>query len=89
MPLEKWGYSSKRFVNTLVNLSKYSFDLFLRVLLFIWKCASPYVLGSRCRFTPTCSEYAVTIIKERGLLAGGFLALKRLSRCHPLGKMDD
>jgi putative membrane protein insertion efficiency factor len=36
-----------------------------------------------CRFTPTCSAYALTSIERYGLIRGGWLAAKRLSRCHP------
>src|SRR5205814_8618348 len=43
------------------------------------------LLGGRCRFHPTCSEYAVQALKERGLLVGLGLTLRRLARCHPLG----
>ena len=38
-----------------------------------------------CRFTPGCSEYAIKAIRARGVLAGGWLALKRIGRCHPWG----
>ena len=38
-----------------------------------------------CRYTPTCSEYAVESIRVHGALAGGWLALKRIGRCHPWG----
>jgi len=38
-----------------------------------------------CRFTPSCSEYAIKAIRSRGVLAGGWLALKRIGRCHPWG----
>ena len=37
-----------------------------------------------CRFTPTCSEYAREAIEKYGALKGGWMAIKRLSRCHPL-----
>jgi len=37
-----------------------------------------------CRFIPTCSEYALEAIEKYGALKGGWLALKRLSRCHPI-----
>ena len=39
--------------------------------------------GSRCRFTPTCSDYAVESLDRHGALKGGWLTAKRLSRCHP------
>lgn len=40
---------------------------------------------ARCRFTPSCSEYALDAIRAHGALAGTWLALKRLARCHPWG----
>src|SRR3546814_12155903 len=42
------------------------------------------LLGPRCRFVPTCSEYAMQAIPSHGALRGGWLALRRLGRCHPL-----
>ena len=39
-----------------------------------------------CRFTPTCSQYAMEAVREHGALAGGWLALKRIGRCHPWGR---
>jgi len=38
-----------------------------------------------CRFTPTCSQYALDAIRERGALTGGWLGIKRICRCHPWG----
>jgi hypothetical protein len=39
--------------------------------------------GNHCRFTPTCSHYAVEALERHGALAGLWLAIKRILRCHP------
>ena len=49
---------------------------------FYQVCISP-LLGPSCRFTPTCSEYAMTAIERYGALKGGLLAIRRIARCHP------
>lgn len=41
--------------------------------------------GPACRYEPSCSHYAVEAIRVHGALAGGWLAVKRLARCHPWG----
>jgi putative membrane protein insertion efficiency factor len=41
------------------------------------------MLGSNCRFAPSCSEYALEAVQKYGALKGGWLALRRISRCHP------
>jgi len=43
------------------------------------------LLGKNCRFTPTCSHYMVEAIEEWGILKGGWMGIKRISRCHPWG----
>jgi len=43
---------------------------------------SPW-LGSACRFTPTCSQYALQALERHGPAAGSYLAARRLLRCHP------
>ena len=43
---------------------------------------------SRCRFSPTCSQYAFEAIEKYGAIKGGWLAIKRLLRCNPFYKGD-
>jgi uncharacterized protein len=43
------------------------------------------MLGPKCRYTPTCSTYAVQAIEKYGPIKGIWLGLKRISRCHPWG----
>lgn len=46
---------------------------------------SPFA-GGACRFEPSCSAYALTAVQEHGAIRGLWLALRRVSRCHPLGR---
>ena len=59
----------------------FPFILLIRGYKFI---ISP-ILGSNCRFIPTCSEYAMESLKSHGLLKGTFLTIKRIGKCHPWG----
>ncbi|MBC2285594.1 membrane protein insertion efficiency factor YidD [Listeria booriae] len=49
------------------------------------KYISPLKPGT-CRFYPTCSQYGMEAITEHGALRGGWLTIKRISKCHPLHK---
>jgi len=59
----------------------------IRLYRWILSPAKSALLGQagRCRFVPSCSAYALEAVQEHGVLRGGWLALKRLSRCHPWG----
>lgn len=61
--------------------------LLLGFIRFYRRSVSPY-FPARCRFIPTCSAYAYEAINKYGAVKGGFLALKRLLRCHPFYKGD-
>jgi hypothetical protein len=62
--------------------------LFLRSamigLIRLYQLTLSRLLGPRCRFYPTCSEYMIRAIRKDGLLLGVWRGLKRLLRCHPL-----
>ncbi len=57
--------------------------LCLPIMLYQW-LVSP-LLGTHCRFAPSCSHYAREAVFRHGVLRGGLLALKRLLRCQPFG----
>ena len=49
--------------------------------------AQTFLFGATggCRFSPSCSQYALDAIRGRGAVSGGWLAVKRICRCHPWG----
>lgn len=51
---------------------------------FYQMCISPMFPAS-CRFTPTCSQYAITAIEKYGAIKGLMLTARRIARCHPWG----
>jgi putative membrane protein insertion efficiency factor len=60
-----------------------SFPFIVLIKFYQW-VISP-MLGPKCRYTPTCSQYALEAFKKYGPFKGFWLALKRISRCHPWG----
>ncbi len=70
--------------NPLRLLSQLLVWLLILPIRFYQKCISPLTPPS-CRFTPTCSQYAVQALRRHGPLKGLWLALKRILRCHPWG----
>ena len=57
----------------------------LLALVWIYRNAVSPLLGANCRFQPTCAAYAEEALRRYGAFRGGWLALKRISRCHPWG----
>ena len=55
----------------------------LIALLRFYRYAISPMLGRNCRFHPTCSEYAIEAVQRHGALRGGWMAAKRVGRCHP------
>jgi len=64
--------------------SRFLAEMLVLPIRFYQRCISPLTPPS-CRFTPTCSQYAVEALRKHGPLRGSWLALRRLLRCHPLG----
>ena len=61
------------FKNSFINLIKlYQFTI------------SP-LLGTKCRFVPSCSNYAIQSIEEKGVVIGIYFSLRRVLKCHPFG----
>ncbi len=65
-------------------ISKIVSTLFIAIIRFWQGAISPYMPPS-CRYTPTCSQYSLEAIKKYGPFKGGWLAVKRISSCHPWG----
>lgn len=57
--------------------------MLLVMLVKVYQSALSPFFGQQCRFTPTCSHYAVEALQTHGVIKGLLLAVKRLSRCHP------
>lgn len=53
---------------------------------FYRKYISPYKGSTHCRFTPTCSQYAIEALEKYGPFKGTYLSVKRILRCHPYSK---
>mgnify|MGYP001308528432 FL=1 len=59
---------------------------FFILLVKIYQVTLSPLLGSNCRFSPTCSNYAIEAIRVYGPLKGSILAMKRIIKCHPFNK---
>lgn len=65
----------------LLKILSYPLIILIRIYQLV---ISPW-LGPKCRFTPSCSEYAIEAFRKYGLFKGGWMAIRRISSCHPWG----
>ena len=61
-------------------------SFFLIALIRLYQLLLSPILGQNCRFLPTCSKYTIESIKMHGPIIGIIFAIKRISKCHPMGK---
>jgi putative membrane protein insertion efficiency factor len=52
--------------------------------ILVYQCTLAWLLGGHCRFTPSCSYYALEAVRRHGVFKGWWLAVRRVCRCHPL-----
>ena len=52
-------------------------------IIWLYQATLSRLLGPRCRFYPSCSNYAIEAIDRHGVTRGGYLAVKRICKCHP------
>jgi len=69
----------------LVYLLKTVVGLFFLALIRFYQVAISPMTQASCRYSPTCSQYALEAVRKYGPFKGGWLAVKRLTRCHPWG----
>ena len=67
----------------ILNLLARSLEMFLLGAIKFYRSWISPCLGPRCRFIPSCSEYGIEAISKHGPWKGGWLTIRRLSRCHP------
>lgn len=57
---------------------------FILLVKFYQKAISP-LTPAACRYSPTCSQYTLTALEKHGFFKGGWMGIKRISKCHPWG----
>ena len=71
-------------ISDLIKKLQWTARWMVLLLLRLYRFLLSPLLGQRCRFYPSCSEYASGCIQKYGVLRGSYLAVRRILRCHPL-----
>jgi putative membrane protein insertion efficiency factor len=74
-----------QFFKALLNVFKFLIKAFFIILVRIYQLVISPLKPPSCRYTPTCSEYAIQALKKYGPFKGLYLATSRILRCHPWG----
>ena len=61
------------------------FKNFFIYLIKLYQFTISPLLGTNCRFVPSCSNYAIQSIEEKGVVKGVYFSLRRVLKCHPFG----
>jgi len=74
-----------------VNAAQHTLIFLVRLYRWVVSPAKTFIFGplGQCRFTPSCSAYALEAVKVHGAFKGSWLALKRIGRCHPFGSCGE
>jgi putative membrane protein insertion efficiency factor len=72
---------SKQIYNMIIKIITFPFIIIIKIYQVL---VSP-LFPSSCRYSPTCSHYTAEALKKHGLFKGGWLGIKRISKCHPWG----
>jgi uncharacterized protein len=67
-------------ISTILRLPRMAVAGIIRIY---QKLVSP-AISPKCRFQPTCSAYALEAVSKHGVIRGGWMALRRIGKCHPL-----
>jgi len=79
------GFISELKIEDLKLKNSEAVGSFFILLIRFYQVSLGRFLGGQCRFLPTCSQYAIEAIREFGALKGGYMAAKRIVKCHPFG----
>ena len=80
------SFKKKSLWAKIVYILLYPFRILFLGLIYLYKYLISPLLPPACRFTPTCSSYGLTAIKEYGPVKGSFLTIWRILRCNPWSK---
>lgn len=75
----------KQLLSGVIHLLRSFLSLILLAPIYFYRAAISPLLPPSCRYTPTCSRYAIDAIRKHGPLKGLYLAIRRILRCHPWG----